>query len=159
MGGLGGATSAASGSAAGSAATSSAISGAAGATAATGGLAAPLMAVGVGMGAYDLLKSQRDSKKQLQQIRKEQLINQQNKSNILEQQLSTRRARLGSMGISSSGSAAVVNDKLINDTFTDIAQDDEAFRNQSESINDEYKEKLRKQYLSAGMGLTNKVIK
>lgn len=121
-----------------------------------GGITAGL---GIAMTAYDLLQSASNNRKQLKKIRREQLLNHQNKTNVLEEQLAARRARVGSMGISTSGSVTAANKKLIGDTYNDIVTDDEAFNDQYSSFNNEYKEKLRKQYLNAGMGLANKVIK
>lgn len=151
------------GSAAGSGAAASGGQSAAagGASAAAGGasLGGVTAGIGLAMTAYDLLQSASDNRKQLKKIRRQQLLNHQNKSNVLEEQLAARRARVGSMGISTTGSVAATNNKLIGDTYRDIALDDEAYNDQYKSMNDEYKEKLRKQYLSAGMGLAGKVIK
>lgn len=135
---------------------------AAGGTAATSsgiGLGGITAGVGMAMTAYNLLQSASNNRKQLKKIRREQLLNHQNQSNVLEEQLAARRARVGSMGISTSGSVEAANKKLIGDTFSNLAIDDQAYNDQYKSFNDEYKEKLRKQYLNAGMGLANKVIK
>lgn len=150
------------GSAAGSSAVSSGGQSAAGGGAAAAGgasLGGVTAGIGLAMTAYDLLQAASDNRKQLKKIRRQQLLNHQNKSNVLEEQLAARRARVGSMGISTTGSVAAANNKLIDDTYSNIALDDEAYNDQYKSINNEYKEKLRKQYLSAGMGLANKVIK
>lgn len=51
----------------------------------------------------------------------------QRKKNILEQQLATRHARMANMGISSSASADAANNRLIDEAFDEIENDNMAF--------------------------------
>lgn len=157
MGGLGAASSSATtsgGGAGGGASTAS------GATSSAGGLAMPIIAgAGLGFTAIEMMNNSKANKKQLQNIRKQQLYNQQKKKNILEEQLATRRARIGGMGISSSGSVTAANNKLIDDIYQDIAEDDEAYNDDYSEVSNNYQTKLRKNLLDAGLGLTGKILK
>lgn len=159
MGGLGGAAS--SSAAQGVASSGTSAASASGASAATAGIGLGGAASGIGLAltAYNLIQSARENRMQLKKVRRQQMLNHQTQTNILEEQLAARRAKLGSMGISQTGSAAAANNKLISDTYSKIASDSEEYNDKFTSINEGYKDKLRKQYLDAGLGLAGKVIK
>lgn len=118
-----------------------------------------LSAIGLGLTAYQMIESERSNRKQLKAIKRQQAINTQRKRNLLEERLAARRARVGSMGISSDGSVAASNRKLADDVINDIAADDEAFNTQYSEVYDNYREKLRKNLIDGGMNLANKVLK
>lgn len=118
-----------------------------------------LSGIGVGLTGYELMKSHRDSKKQQKELRRLQLLNTQRKKNLLEERLAARRARIGSLGISSDGSVAASKQSLIQNTMDDIAEDDLAYSSQYDEISDNYRKKLRQTLLNEGSDLAGKVIK
>lgn len=56
------------------------------------------------------------------QAKRKQEIDEKNRKNILEEQLAKRRAAIGSLGISSSGSVLSSQDKMIKDSYKNISQ-------------------------------------
>ena len=161
MGGLlSSGTAAGTGSAGAGAAPAGALEGAAGATAATGGLAAPLLiGAGVGLTAYDLINGANQNKKQLKAVKKQQLINAQQKKNLLEERLAARRARVGSLGITSDGSETASIKKIAQDGFNDIAFDDIGYNQKSSEISDSYRDKMTRNLLESGINFAGKVLK
>lgn len=83
----------------------------------------------------------------------------QRKKNILEQQLATRHARMANMGISSSASADAANNRLIDEAFDDIENDNMAFWAQQDARADDFKLKYRKNLLDTGLSVVGKVLK
>lgn len=96
---------------------------------------------------------------QLQDIRRRQENSRRQKKNILEEQLAARRARLSSMGISSEGSGQAVQKRLINNAYTDIAEDDAEYDSRYSEIYKDYQSRVRNQILNGTLDIAGKVLK
>ncbi len=125
----------------------------------TGGMAAPLIPTAfVGKQLTKLSDNKNQLNKQLISLKNSQEINRRNKKNILEEQLASRRARLGSMGISVGGSAVAGQQGLSRKIYEDIAQDDTRYDERYSDIYNDYQKRLRQQLLST-VDTASKVIK
>lgn len=100
---------------------------------------------------YSKKKASRDIKNQ----QYNQLNNMKNKQNILEKQLAQRRARLGSMGINSSGSENALQQNMIKEAYDDIQSDNVGYSNQYSNIKNNYQYRLRKNLLDFGQSGLN----
>lgn len=71
----------------------------------------------------------------------DQQANRERKTNILEQNLAQRRARVAAMGLSGDGSAAAEQNREAYQGYKDIAEDDYNYYNQykTNKINTQYK--------------------
>ena len=79
----------------------------------------------------------------------------QQKKNLLEQQLASRRAGLGAMGVTSSKSVAAAQQRLARETYDDIVEDNIKYRNQYENLRHDNQYNL----LSTALSTTGKLIK
>lgn len=169
MGGLSAAAAAGSAGAAGTAGTagSAGLAGAAGTSAllaskaGASGLSATSMLGPMGM-AFDvknMFDSKKATKKQARNSFLLQYANMQRKKNILEQQLATRHARMANMGISSSASADAANNRLIDEAFDEIENDNMAFLAEQDAKADGFNLKYRKNLLDTGLAAAGKVLK
>lgn len=120
---------------------------------------AVLQGIKLGVGVNDFVKSREDNKRQLSAIRQQQEINRNRQKNILEEQLASRRARLGSMGISASGSATASQNKLIEDAYNNIAEDDNAYNEKYSQYYSDYQSNLRKKIIDGALEGADKVLK
>ncbi len=115
----------------------------------TGGMAAPLIPTAfVGKQLTQLSDNKNMLNKQLISLKNSQEINRRNKKNILEEQLSSRRARLSGMGISVGGSAVAQQQGLARKAYEDIAQDDTKYEERYSDIYEDYQKRLRQQLLN-----------
>lgn len=125
----------------------------------TGGMAFPLIPTAIVNKQLMKLSSDKSGlNKQLMSIQNSQSINQRNKKNILEEQLASRRARLGSMGVSVGGSAIAQQQGLARKAYEDIAQDDTKYKERYSEAYDNYQTRLRQQLLNT-IETASKVIK
>ncbi len=125
----------------------------------TGGMAFPLIPTAIVSKQLMKLSSDKSGlNKQLMSLQNSQAVNQRNKKNILEEQLASRRARLGSMGISVGGSAVAQQQGLAKKAYEDIAQDDTKYKERYSEVYDDYQTRLRQQLLST-IETASKVIK
>lgn len=88
-------------------------------------------------------KLQKDYQHQNSLIAQQQRSNRQNKTNILEQQMAQRRARIGAMGISNSGSAAAEQYRVAYDAQREMAEDDYNYYQQARKLRGDTGFKLR----------------
>lgn len=148
MGGIGGGSS------------KSGDSGSSGGGASFGSYVGPaLQGAKLGLNMRDLEDSKKNTKRQLWAIRQQQEVNRNRQKNILEEQLASRRARLGSMGISSSGSATASQNKMIEDAYNNIAEDDNLYNSKYSEFYNNYQSNLRKKIMDGALDATNKVLK
>lgn len=133
---------------------------------ATGLVSTAFPAVGIGLMGYNALKSygdgreaQADSRHQMKNLYFEQMQNQQRKKNILEEQLAKRRASLGSLGISASGSEEAVQSKMVEDVYKDIANEGMGYNNKYSQLRNQYKNENNQRLLNGVLSATNKLIK
>jgi len=89
-------------------------------------------------------KNLRDNYKQdHQRLLHEQQTNRQKKTNILEQNLAERRARVAAMGISNDGSAAAEQNREAYNAYKDMAEDDYNYYNDSVKNRRNIRSKIR----------------
>ena len=106
-------------------------------------------------------KLQKDYQQQNSLIAQQQSSNRRNKTNILEQQMAQRRARIGAMGISHSGSAAAEQYRAAYDAQRDMADDDYNYYQQARKLRGDTSFKLRTNtvngMLDASKGIANMI--
>ena len=78
-----------------------------------------------GLSTLSLLSGKNSGKNQIEQLRQNTAADIQKRRNLLEQQLASRRAGLGSLGITGSASSAAVEQRLAGEAYDDM----EASRN------------------------------
>lgn len=115
--------------------------------------------IGAGMGAISLLNSRKKNKQQQYYLQQDYLQQAQARQNLLEKQLSSRRAQLGGMGIISSGSAAAAEQRLAGETYDAIALDQQKYTRQRNELELENQENLRQGIYDTISGVTNRLIK
>lgn len=113
-----------------------------------GGSAGPADIAGSTLGRVNDMYSERKARTaELKNIRTQKAINEKKKKNILEEQLAKRRAKVGSMGISTSGSSIAVQNKIVSDAYEDISYDNHAYDTQYAKTYNAYQAKLRSQII------------
>ena len=159
MGGLSAAAAAGSAGTAGTAGTAGSA-GLAGAAGASGLSATSLLGpMGMALDVKSMFDSKKAAKKQAGNSFLLQYANMQRKKNILEQQLATRHAQMANMGISSSASADAANNRLIDEAFDEIENDNMAFLAEQDAKADGFNLKYRKNLLDTGLAAAGKVLK
>ena len=115
--------------------------------------------MGMALDVKSMFDSKKAAKKQAGNSFLLQYANMQRKKNILEQQLATRHARMANMGISSSASADAANNRLIDEAFDKIENDNMAFLAEQDAKADGFNLKYRKNLLDTGLAAAGKVLK
>ena len=88
-----------------------------------------------------------------------QQANRERKTNILEQNLATRRARVAAMGLSGDGSAAAEQNREAYQGYKDIAEDDYNYYNQYKTNKINTKYKIRSNTVNGFMDATQSLLK
>lgn len=125
------------------------------------GLSATSMLGPMGM-AFDvknMFDSKKAAKKQARNSFLLQYANMQRKKNILEQQLATGMPDGQPWAISSSASADAANNRLIDEAFDEIENDNMAFLAEQDAKADGFNLKYRKNLLDTGLAAAGKVLK
>ncbi|MFV0627162.1 MAG: hypothetical protein ACK5N8_07425 [Alphaproteobacteria bacterium] len=107
----------------------------------------------------DMYSERKARTAELKNIRAQQSINAAKKKNILEQQLAQRRAKVGSMGISSSGSSMAVQNRMVSDATKDISYDDYSADVAYSKTYNAYQARLRSQILGSSSDATSNYAK
>ena len=116
-------------------------------------------AVGVGLSAVNLLNEANIQNKQLKQMQKEYQYNQKKRKNLLNEQLASRRAGLSAMGLSSSKSAAAVQQREAKEGYDELQYNNDNFDyNYSQKYRDK-ENNLNQGLLDSIWGTTGKIIK
>ncbi len=116
-------------------------------------------AVGVGLSAVNLLNEANNQNKQLKQMQKEYQYNQKKRKNLLNEQLASRRAGLSAMGLSSSKSAAAVQQREAKEGYDELQYNNDNFDyNYSQKYRDK-ENNLNQGLLDSIWGTTGKIIK
>ena len=116
-------------------------------------------AVGVGLSAVNLLNEANNQNKQLKQMQKEYQYNQKKRKNLLNEQLASRRAGLSAMGLSSSKSAAAVQQREAKEGYDELQYNNDNFDyNYSQKYRDK-ENNLNQGILDSIWGTTGKNIK
>ncbi len=103
-----------------------------------GGVNPLSMAVMGGTMIADEIQNKNNQKTQINTLQKQQQAAVNDRTNLLNQQLASRRAVLGSMGVSMDGSNQRVQQKVVDDSYEDIANINSEYDNKYQSVNDKY---------------------
>lgn len=105
-------------------------------------------------------KNLRDNYKQdHQRLLHEQQLNREKKTNILEQNLAARRARVAAMGISGDGSAAAEQYREAYNAHKDMAEDDYNYYNDAVKNRRDIRYKIRKIAVNGTIDGTESLLK
>ncbi|MDD4556774.1 MAG: hypothetical protein PHE89_05575 [Alphaproteobacteria bacterium] len=96
---------------------------------------------------------------ELKSIRRQQAINEAKKKNILEGQLAARRAKVGSLGISTSGSNVAVQNRLVGDAQREISYDNWGYQDKYAQVFNNYQDKIRSEAIDYAPKVYNYVEK
>lgn len=124
-------------------------------------MAGVVVASAVASAAMGVKKMHDDTNAQKQEARNikyQMRMNEIKKKNLLEEQLATRRARIGSLGVSSTGSAMASQKKLVSDAYRDIKMDNYSYESKYASSYNSYQSKMADQILG-GVDFGAKMIK
>lgn len=100
-----------------------------------------------------------NQKKQLKYMSENIASQTRNRKNLLEQQLASRRAQLGGMGITGSSSSLAAQKRMVGDAYNDIADSASSYRRSYEDLQDAQAEDLRNRLGTAITTVTDKMIK
>lgn len=95
-----------------------------------------------GMSTLSLLNGKNSGKNQIEQLRQNTAADIQKRRNLLEQQLASRRAGLGSLGITGSASSAAVEQRLAGEAYDDMEASRNNYNYRSQEIVDGYNNSL-----------------
>lgn len=88
-----------------------------------------------------------------------QQANMRKRQNLLDQQLATRRANIGAMGIGNSKSAAAAQGRLAKDAYGEMAEDEMSYKKQYQSLQEENDRQIQQNILNSVLSTTGKIIK
>lgn len=92
-----------------------------------------------------------NQKRQLKYMSENVASQNRKRQNLLEQQLASRRAQLGSMGVTGSNSSLAAQKRMINEGYSDMSDNAAAYRNSYADLQAAQAEDLRNRL---GMGIT-----
>lgn len=95
-----------------------------------------------GLNTLSLLNGKNSGKNQIEQLRQNTAADIQKRRNLLEQQLASRRAGLGSLGITGSASSAAVEQRLAGEAYDDMEASRNNYNYRSQEIVDGYNNSL-----------------
>lgn len=95
-----------------------------------------------GLSTLSLLNGKNSGKNQIEQLRQNTAADIQKRRNLLEQQLASRRAGLGSLGITGSASSAAVEQRLAGEAYDDMEASHNNYNYRSQEIVDGYNNSL-----------------
>lgn len=95
-----------------------------------------------GLCTLSLLNGKNSGKNQIEQLRQNTAADIQKRRNLLEQQLASRRAGLGSLGITGSASSAAVEQRLAGEAYDDMEASRNNYNYRSQEIVDGYNNSL-----------------
>lgn len=95
-----------------------------------------------GLSTLSLLNGKNSGKNQIEQLRQNTAADIQKRRNLLEQQLVSRRAGLGSLGITGSASSAAVEQRLAGEAYDDMEASRNNYNYRSQEIVDGYNNSL-----------------
>lgn len=95
-----------------------------------------------GLSTLSLLNGKNSGKNQIEQLRQNTSADIQKRRNLLEQQLASRRAGLGSLGITGSASSAAVEQRLAGEAYDDMEASRNNYNYRSQEIVDGYNNSL-----------------
>lgn len=95
-----------------------------------------------GLSTLSLLNGKNSGKNQIEQLRQNTAADIQKRRNLLEQQLASRRAGLGSLGITGSASSAAIEQRLAGEAYDDMEASRNNYNYRSQEIVDGYNNSL-----------------
>lgn len=95
-----------------------------------------------GLSTLSLLNAKNSGKNQIEQLRQNTAADIQKRRNLLEQQLASRRAGLGSLGLTGSASSAAVEQRLAGEAYDDMEASRNNYNYRSQEIVDGYNNSL-----------------
>ena len=95
-----------------------------------------------GLSTLSLLNGKNSGKNQIEQLRQNTAADIQKRRNLLEHQLASRRAGLGSLGITGSASSAAVEQRLAGEAYDDMEASRNNYNYRSQEIVDGYNNSL-----------------
>ena len=95
-----------------------------------------------GLSTLSLLNGKNSGKNQIEQLRQNTAADIQKRRNLLEQQLASRRAGLGSLGITGSASSAAGEQRLAGEAYDDMEASRNNYNYRSQEIVDGYNNSL-----------------
>lgn len=95
-----------------------------------------------GLSTLSLLNAKNSGKNQIEQLRQNAAADIQKRRNLLEQQLASRRAGLGSLGLTGSASSAAVEQRLAGEAYDDMEASRNNYNYRSQEIVDGYNNSL-----------------
>ena len=95
-----------------------------------------------GLSTLSLLNGKNSGKNQIEQLRQNTAADIQKRRNLLEQQLASRRAGRGSLGITGSASSAAVEQRLAGEAYDDMEASRNNYNYRSQEIVDGYNNSL-----------------
>lgn len=95
-----------------------------------------------GLSTLSLLNGKNSGKNQIGQLRQNTAADIQKRRNLLEQQMASRRAGLGSLGITGSASSAAVEQRLAGEAYDDMEASRNNYNYRSQEIVDGYNNSL-----------------
>ena len=113
----------------------------------------------IGLGAVNLINANRSAKQKIKYDTTRQEIENQKRKNLLEEQLASRRAALSAMGLSSGKSALAVQNRLIDDAYEDIKNNNVLEEQKNKMANDERKTSLSSGLFGLAADSASKMIK
>lgn len=93
----------------------------------------------LGNSTLNILDKRRDIKEQKHNMYANYVNVTQKRKNLLEQQLATRRAKLGSAGISSSASALAAQNREVKNAYSDIGYETDKYKRASKTLDRNYR--------------------
>ena len=112
-------------------------------------------AASAGMTALNLMNNASADKQKMKYMEANRQAAVKQRKNLLEAQLANRRAGLGAMGITSSKSAAAVEQRMAKEAYEDIAEDNFKYQQEYENL----RRSGNRNLLSSVISTTGKIIK
>lgn len=95
-----------------------------------------------GKTAMNILDNRRQAKENKRNLYHQYAQIANNRKNLLEQQLASRRAKLGSVGISSSASSLAAQNREVKNAYNDIQYETDQYKRKIKSIDRDYRSGL-----------------
>ncbi len=100
----------------------------------------------------NVLDSRRNVKEQKHNMYANYVKTTQQRKNLLEQQLASRRAKLGSAGISSSASSLAAQNREVRNAYADIQYETDKYKRDSKKIDRDYRSDMLNKTFDAAQG-------
>jgi len=106
----------------------------------------------LGNSTLNILDKRRDIKEQKHNLYANYVNMTQKRKNLLEQQLASRRAKLGSSGISASSSALAAQNREVKNAYSDILYETDKYKRASKKLDGNYRSDMLHSVFDAANG-------